>query len=662
MRRGAGALLAALFYTIAAPVPARGVSPYLPLNLSPEIERQIERVLILADKPVLRRPIAAALVLDALPKACEIDPVVCAEVRRYLRRFMASSGVPLAQVELAAHSGEGDVSIPNRHGLEVGNSWDAAVQAFYQPSDYALVSVGGVAYSGDVRPNGKTAGSTPTGTALSLGFDVAQLDIGYTDHWFSPLTDSSMLISTEAPTIPSVTLSNYAPLTRLGLQYELFYGQLSRSDLINYLTGHTSGNPNLAGVQVGIEPVSGYAFGLNRILQFGGGARGGSSLTDIIHAFFDPLKYEHQGANGATPDFGQQMASITSSILFPGRIPFAVRAEFAGNDNSYAGNYRLGKTDLTLGLDFPAILNRYDVTFEVSEFQSTWYTKQLYGDGVTNYGDVIGNWFGDQRQFGDAPGGISEMLRFGWQPDFGGYFQAQYRTLANAFYSPVPYKHYQELDLHYWMSWRGHTVGAEIDGGRDVFGDNFARIAASMDLAADRPDVSNGAAAAADQTSVTDLFVDFGLNNSHVQQIWRDVGANYWTDRTTGPHLGLGARRAVSEQNDLGARLEFDRINGSQVLSLRMLDYRYRLTQKFALGGFFGVGRYEFGLPLYGYYWGAGAQLLDLWPRWDLSLDWRHDDKLTRQKYLASDPYPGQTNNQLYFDIAGAALYLSYHF
>ena len=61
---------------------ARGVTPYLPLNLEPEIESQIERVLILADKPVMTRPIAAATVLDALPKACHIDQGLCQRVRR----------------------------------------------------------------------------------------------------------------------------------------------------------------------------------------------------------------------------------------------------------------------------------------------------------------------------------------------------------------------------------------------------------------------------------------------------------------------------------------------------------------------------------------------------------------------------------------------------
>src|SRR5688572_6658290 len=84
---------------LAAP---RGPSPYLPLNLSPRIERQIERVLILADKPVIRRPIAAATVLDALPKACEIDQPLCTAVRQYLRAYISPTAVTMLDLELAA--------------------------------------------------------------------------------------------------------------------------------------------------------------------------------------------------------------------------------------------------------------------------------------------------------------------------------------------------------------------------------------------------------------------------------------------------------------------------------------------------------------------------------------------------------------------------------
>ena len=75
----------ALCLLAAGPLHARGVSPYLPLNLAPELERDVERVLILGDRPVMTRPIPAAMVLDALPKACTLDPVLCGRVRRALK-------------------------------------------------------------------------------------------------------------------------------------------------------------------------------------------------------------------------------------------------------------------------------------------------------------------------------------------------------------------------------------------------------------------------------------------------------------------------------------------------------------------------------------------------------------------------------------------------
>ncbi len=188
---------------------ARGVTPYLPLNLDPQIERQVERVLILADKPVMRRPIPAAVVLDALPKACEADAALCERVRRFLANYMHVSGVAFASYEVAAASGSGDKTVmPNQHGAGADSHYRAAAAGYLQPSDYLLLGVGGVADEGR---------STATGSVLSAGFDFAQLDLGYRDHWWSPMTDSAMLISTEAPTMPSITLSNYRPLTRLGL-------------------------------------------------------------------------------------------------------------------------------------------------------------------------------------------------------------------------------------------------------------------------------------------------------------------------------------------------------------------------------------------------------------------------------------------------------------
>jgi hypothetical protein len=157
---------------------ARGVSPYLPLSLEPEIEAQVERVLILGGKPVMRRPIAAATVLDALPKACAIDQALCQKVERFLARYTQRSDLTHASVEGTSSSGA-DAILPDRYGLHNKSVWAASLSGYVQPSDYLLVNVGGVAYDGR---------ESLTGSYLSVGFSKAQLDFGYKPHWFSPLT------------------------------------------------------------------------------------------------------------------------------------------------------------------------------------------------------------------------------------------------------------------------------------------------------------------------------------------------------------------------------------------------------------------------------------------------------------------------------------------
>src|SRR5271168_3022990 len=82
-----GIAFAALLGLMSHAALAGGVSGYLPLNLEPEMERQIERVLILADEPILKRPFSVALVELALPEACKRDKSLCERVRRYLQRY-----------------------------------------------------------------------------------------------------------------------------------------------------------------------------------------------------------------------------------------------------------------------------------------------------------------------------------------------------------------------------------------------------------------------------------------------------------------------------------------------------------------------------------------------------------------------------------------------
>ena len=653
---------------------ARGVTPYLPLNLDPEVEREIERVLILGDKPVMTRPIPAARVLDALPKACKADVVLCENVRRYLKRYMRGAGIEFASAEVSDGHGA-NIVMPNQHGQSTQDHYNAAVGAYLQPSDYALLNVGAVAYEGRV---------TPTGSVLSLGFQYAQLDLGWRDHWWSPMQDSAMLLSTEAPTMPSITLSNYEPLTRLGLNYEIMVARMSKSDHIELagntpLPVYTTGYPKVAGLHIGLEPVPGWSIGANRILIFGGGAAGGQSVGDIFQAFFNPSKAQSSGFGGGHV-VGKQEASVTSRFIFPGPMPFAVYFEYAGNDTDAGRNYLFGKPDLSWGVHVPH-LGPFDVTLENSYWAPSWYVHGYssvqtgYGDGITNDGDSFGNWFGDQRTFGDAIGGKSYMLRVGWEPAFGGLVETQLRTLANdgyfgvntiarGFSLGIPYKHEYTGSLSYSYPWRDYVVGGEVDAGRDVYGVHYTRVGAFMRFgdALNRNDVAAGDdALGLQRPDGSELFVDVGANANNINVDLTGNRPRFTESTDVGPHIGIGARREVSEHQDLGVRLEADDMHHRAFYNFRLLDYRWRFNNPVALNLFGGAARYNLATPAYGFTLGAGAQWRNVLPGWDLGIDYMYGIKVARYRLLPTD-VQGGTRPDSFYDIDRALLYLSRKF
>ncbi len=621
--------------------------------MSPQIERQIEKVLILAGKPIMRRPIAAAIVQDALPAACERDRALCEEVRRYLDRYKRSYALTSLRPKAALTTGDSAATMPNQHGEPVDSTWQIAATGYYQPSDWLIVNAGGIAYEGN---------ATPTGTFLSVGFDFAQLDIGFRDHWFSPLSDSSSLISTEAPTMPSVTLSNYQPISPLGISYEVFAAEMSRQENIAIGDTVTDGKPRLAGIQAAIEPVTGYGLAINRITQYGGGARNGSAFSDFKDALL-----ENSNVLGTGEGAANRLVALTSTMQFPGKVPVAVQAEFAAEDNAYKGNKLLGATNFSLGIDLPLLWRDFDFTFEMSEWQNDWYVHSLYPEGLTNEERVIGHWFGDQRLFGDAIGGTSQMVRAGWRMRSGYYLQAIYRTSKHdtdwrrGDDSGFHYHRMQALGVSLSATVRGWPVTAEIYSGEDAFGESFARLAASIDLAAfGRHGGSSDFEAETNADPSVEFFVDAGAYYHSVRRILDVSIPDVTTDWRTTPHIGVGVRRKVSERNDLGVRLEFDQdVDGSQLWSFRAVDYRFRWSRKLAVGAFFGAGRYDVRLPAYGYYWGLGVQFLDALPKWDVGLDARHHEKLGRDKTLPNDPPVTPERTRMFFDVDGIAFYLS---
>ena len=640
---------------------AGGITAYLPLNLEPEMERQIERVLILADEPILKRPFSVALVELALPQACEVDKSLCERVKRYLQRYSRDYAVTHASATGSiTKKGEASDVVPNAHGLPEDSHYDLSAQAFVQPNDYFLAQAGAITYAGR---------TVPTGTMLSMGFNWAQLDIGYRDHWLSPANDSSMLQSTEAPTMPSITLSNYEPLTRLGFQYEVFLARMSRSDHIlgegQATTTLRSGNPKLFGVQLSIEPFPGWSLGVNRTLQYGGGG-----LPDSAHFlatdFFRP--------GGTSQTFGNQEASYVSRFIVPSKTPMAIYFQYAGENTLDGGSYLLGEASLTAGIDFPRIWHHFDLTYEISEWQNNWYTNNPFLDGMVNDGLVTGNWGGDQRYYNDGVGARSQMLRVGWTPPFGGYLEERVRTLVNQNYHNIQigalqsgeilpgYHHYTELTVRYSHPWQDLTLGGEVDAGRDVFGKSFARVSGFVRYGGDEHTRDDGSldeeAPQRSSATGTELFIDAGGNINQVR-VDLEKGVPITTSNAAfGGHEAIGARRAVSANNDLGARLEFDQnIDGHALIGARAVDYRYRFADHFALGAFAGVARYDLATPAYSLYAGLGAQWRNLLPQWDLSVDFRYAQNVARNHVLATDVQGIRPDS--FYKIQSATLYLT---
>jgi hypothetical protein len=162
------------------------------------------------------------------------------------------------------------------------------------------------------------------------------------------------------------------------------------------------------------------------------------------------------------------------------------------------------------------------------------------------------------------------------------------------------------------------------------------------------------AAALARQASA-EAFVEVGANATRVET--DIVTLPHTFTNTSGLHVGAGIRRELS-RGSIGARLELDDVDGDVLLAVRAFDYRRHLSDRLAWTAFAGAARIDLGTPAYGYYFGGGVELKDLWPRWSLGIDLRIGDKLARDNVLPTDPI-GDDN---FYDVTGLAVYLSRRF
>jgi hypothetical protein len=127
-----------------------------------------------------------------------------------------------------------------------------------------------------------------------------------------------------------------------------------------------------------------------------------------------------------------------------------------------------------------------------------------------------------------------------------------------------------------------------------------------------------------------------------------------------GPHFAVGARRAVSADNDWGVRLEVDDVDGHSLIGARPIDYRHRFGDRWALSIFAGVDRYNLATPAYSLYAGLGAAWRDVLPKWDMGIDLRYAQNIARNHVLPTDIQGVRPDS--FYKIEGLVGYVSRRF
>lgn len=452
------------------PANAAGVSAYLPLSQSVRIEAEIDRVIALTSGNALIKPYKVADIEQRLAQLKVSYPRLHKRVSAYLKRYQDTAGITHAKAELAA-TDKAKGNLPNAHGKSMDADYEVALSGFYRPSDYMLFSVGGVYSDSDHLRH--------TGSFVGVGYEYAQLDIGYREHWYSPFKHAAMLLSTHAKAAPSVTLSNVRAITDWDIRYELFYSELEAVDEIRLGDAVFPGKPRHAGLHLSFSPLDNWTIGVNRTLQFGGGQRD-AGFSDFLEAIFNPAGKDNIEDRSGDPnyEFGNQQASITTRYHANWGMPLELYGEYGGEDTEGEKNYKLGNITAGLGIFAPYVTDNLALRFEYNHWSHLWYVHHIYRDGYVNDGIIMGHWGTELREdVRAAPGGSVHSLSAHWEISPARFVDTRLSVIQNDEERQRQYETGYQLETTYSEVVGDGIVGITLFLQRDTFGDKQSRLA-----------------------------------------------------------------------------------------------------------------------------------------------------------------------------------------
>jgi len=449
---------------------ADGVSPYLPLKTNALIELEIERLATITQMPVLSKPYHIVTVVNYLDKVKYSHPKLYHRITAYIKRYKQKSAVTHLSTTFSVSDNK-ELTLANNRGIKLDDTAQASAMGFYQFNQYAIANLGGTIV------NGKKI--IPHNSYISLGYEYAQFDIGYREHWLSPLQESASLLSTNAKPALSITMSNVKPITSWNAKYEFSLGQLEEMEGIRFADKTSAGKPLLMSMHLSIQPFSWWTIGANRTFEFGGGDRS-TGLSDIWKAVIDPVNGDNCGGQSDLQDCdketGNQIASITNkfnSSLF--EIPFSFYFEYAGEDTKEFKNYELGNIAYSYGLFLPYVNKNISLYTEHSTFHSAWYVHHLYAVGYRNNGTVMGHWWGNNKELKDSSPGSASLIRLNWDFSQKYHLQAMLRTAKIESSIKNKYSRSKELELKLAQVHKDGFINYSLTAGNDIYGKSFYR-------------------------------------------------------------------------------------------------------------------------------------------------------------------------------------------
>jgi hypothetical protein len=445
---------------------------YLPMGADNYLQNQVDHLFLLTSGNPMKKPYSIASIDRALNQIENTHPSLYQTVNNRLEPYRVNDSMSRAGL-VARVSLDQEMPIANQRGLSSEEYLQAFAEGSWRPNDYTVVQAG-VEYRAD-------AGSlVPYNTFVGFSKGNLQLDLGYREHWYSPFSFSSQLISNNAEMGPSITLSTVSPIERFWqANFELFYTRLDKvKNGVKFLDQWHDGSPHLIGTHLSLRPTESWTLGFNRMLQFGGGPRE-VSTGDIINAFFDPAAND----NTSTPEerateFGDQMASATSSYRLNRGMPIEIYAELAGEDTKRGNNRGVGNQAVSLGIFMPKISDKIALRYEFNRYKTLWYVHHLYALGNTNGGFVFGNYIADQRDFSHGIPATANKVSLDYATSGSAGWMATLATINQQ--DKLRYDTAYEFKLEHRRQLQQNPMRLSVTLGSSVYSENYGQIEGSI--------------------------------------------------------------------------------------------------------------------------------------------------------------------------------------